>query len=331
MGFFSGEKQRKKLSGTPDKSRRRFLAGAASSTLSTVALGGVARVALEKEEVEPVYDDPGIDDLIVQDQASEPAHSFEGVTNSKNFISQTVKLSEVYERELPKVIEFIKQATRKDPEGRNRMDYLREMFHADGVPEVAMQELKKQIVGLAFEESRFDSDRVSSAKARGILQIIQSTWDEHAKDGEEIRSLVDQTRVAGELLSQTYRHLIHEAGEEMEAIKKEYFDDDEEQFERYFLAPVLINSYNAGMGNMDNLVRWFTYQYPKKKQTIGIFDNKKMVSGQDVFLAMIEKYTESHPNSSYKKHACEYTLKVYAAALCLLRQDPELFSPKQEA
>lgn len=304
----------------PKKMNRRGFLGLFSGALTSAAIGGpVVLQALRKEESEQSnvgYDKDDLNELINEE---EEIKSFEGISNSKFFITQIVAESDRYDRELPVVLEYAQAITAKDPEGRSRMEYLHEMLDAEGVPDAAMVEIKKQIVGLGFEESRYDAERESGEKARGILQIIPSTWDDLSTEGESVLSLVDQTRVAGELLSQTYEHLQNTVKDELQAIEAEFFHGDSEEFEKCFLAPVLINAYNAGMGNMAKLIGWFARTYGTQEKTIGLFGQDQKLSGYDVFTAMAKQGLVDEPVGGYKKDASAYTFKVYGAALCLLR------------
>jgi hypothetical protein len=314
----------------PEKMGRRRFLGLFSGALTTAALGGTAGLSLLKEkpnegaqnaerspqDTEARYDADDIEQLL---ESEEPTASFEGITNSKLFITEIVAEADRYERELPVVLEFAKQATAKDPEGRSRMDYVQEMLHAQGVPETAMAEIRKQMVGLAFEESRYDATRESGEHAKGILQIIPSTWNDLSNQGENVLSLVDQTRVAGELFAQTYAHLQNTVGDELMAIEAEFFHGDTDAFEQCFLAPVLINAYNAGMGTMAKLISWFARRHGSQEGTIGLLGQDKKLSGYDVFMAMAKQGEAEVPVRAYREDASAYTFKVYGAALCLLR------------
>lgn len=303
-------------------SRRKFM-GMASAALTDLAISGTVATALLKEKQKETvanYDSKGLGELLQQE---ERVRSFEGISNSKFFITKIVEEADRYDRELPIVLKFAKELTVRDPEGRSRMEYLQEMLYAEGVPEVAMAEIKKQIVGLGFEESRYDAERVSGEQAQGVLQIIPSTWKDLSKEGESVVSLIDQTRVAGELLSQTYKHLQSTVKDELQAIEAEFFHGDSKAFEKCFLAPVLLNSYNAGMGNMANLIEWFARTYGTEEQTVGLFGQEQKLSGYDVFMAMAKQGKTEGSVKAYKEDASDYVFKVYGAALCLLRHPTE--------
>jgi len=276
----------------------------------------LSKLILDQEQTDAPYDADGLNQIIKEES---PHRTFEGVSNSRFFITQMVTEADRYERELPKVLQFAKALTVRDPEGRSRMEYLQEMLEAEGVPPFALKEIRKQVVGLAFEESRYDAERESSESAQGILQIIPSTWESLSREGESVLSLVDQTRVAGELLSQSYMHLLNTVGDELLAIEAEFFDSDSEAFEQYFLAPVLINSYNAGMGTMAKLIAWFARSYGTQEKTVGVFGQDKILSGYDVFMAMAKMGDAEDAVKAYKDDASAYTFKVYGAAMCLLR------------
>lgn len=321
--------------------KRGFL-GLFGGALSSAALSGIPVAPFLKDEKKGVaeqdtpYEVEKITELLQREEyedtrghsKEEDTHgtareSFEGLSNSKHFIMEIVAQADRYERELSKVLDYATLITQSDPAGRNRMEYLQEMLTPKGVPEAAVAEIRKQVVGLGFEESRYDAARESGEKARGVLQIIPSTWADLSKEGESVYSLVDQTRVAGELFSQTYAYLHNTVGVELQAIETEFFHGDSEKFQRCFIAPVLINAYNAGMGTMAKLIQWFARTYGTEERTVGLFGQEEILSDYDIFMAMAKKGKTENAVPLYKEDASAYTFKVYGAAMCLLRHQGE--------
>ncbi len=121
---------------------------------------------------------------------------------------------------------------------------------------------------------------------------------------------------------------MEKCSDELLAIQTEFFHGDTEAFERSFLAPVLINSYNAGMGTIAKLVSWFALTYGTQDKTVGLFGQEEILSGHDVFAAMAKMAEKEEAVPLYGSDASAYTFKVYGAALCLLSRE-ELAEPQQ--
>jgi hypothetical protein len=304
----------------PGKMSRRSALGLFGGALSAAALGGVPAISMIKSREDVYESDEPIEDRMLRELLEEEEIvSREGLSNSVYFNDTVEAYAENYEKELSSVLKFGLQPTVHDPEGRNRIEYVYSMLHAENIPERVMEELKRLIIGLCFEESRYDAARESAEGAKGIFQIIPTTWNELGREDENIYSLVDQTRVASELFSQTYTYLNTMIGDELRMIREVYFTGNQRLFERYFITPVLINAYNAGMGNMGKLVHWFAHTYAQNGVPENFFGEVETLSGYDVFFALSRGGLINNPVALYKEDASRYTFKVYGATSCLLR------------
>lgn len=166
---------------------------------------------------------------------------------------------------------------RGDEQERTRAQYLQEeiMFH-NRVPQVVQDQLRHFIVGLAAQESRFNAGLPkNSATAEGVLQLTDAVRKEHGYPPQKRLSFVQEVDVAGRHFSNIYTRVRYWMKNEMvpqirngREVRKNgrvmYEKRDrsqtfsilrglfpkgqagEEQWQKYFLTPCMINAYNAG-------------------------------------------------------------------------------------
>lgn len=179
---------------------------------------------------------------------------------------------------------------------------------SDGVRE----SLERLVPALAFVESRLDSV-ASNEDAFGMLQLRRGAWDELHSDGESIDSVIDQIKVAGRLLEQTYSHITQTAAMELSNIKLIFFDNDTELFEEYFMVPLVLNAYTAGMGTMAELLTDFVSRYPEEKSLRKLSPEKKRLTGHDVFYAFTVIAQAEGWDKNYDDKSAIYTPMTFAA------------------
>lgn len=153
---------------------------------------------------------------------------------------------------------------RGDIERRTRAEYLQEeiLFH-NRIPRVVQEELKRLVVGLAAQESRFNAGLPkNSATAWGIMQLTDDVREEHGHDPDVKLSFRQEVEVAGKHFSNIYTRVRHwmqhsiERDSEGNYITKDSYErlrklfsagqTGEEAWQKYFLVPCMINAYNAG-------------------------------------------------------------------------------------
>ena len=166
---------------------------------------------------------------------------------------------------------------------------------------------------LAFVESRLDIDAESSEKAFGLMQLMPSTWAELALEDEDPDNAVDQINVAARLMNQSYRYVTSTCNEELTIIKDTFFEGDSAVFEEYFLTPLILNAYNAGMGTMAEIVKNFVQNFSNKESLRPLAKGKSDLTDLDVFFAMTHVAEANGWGKIYKDHAKAYTPTLYAA------------------
>jgi hypothetical protein len=156
---------------------------------------------------------------------------------------------------------------RGDSQERTRAVYLQEeiTFH-NKVPQVVQDELRGYIVGLAAQESRFNGGLPkNSATAEGILQLVDDVREENGFNPEQRLTFTQEVDVAGKHLSNVYTRVRHWMKNELvenqsgNLVKQERMEthtrlrelfpsgeEGEQQWQKYFLTPCMVNAYNAG-------------------------------------------------------------------------------------
>lgn len=202
------------------------------------------------------------------------------------------------------------QETVGDRERLSRIDYIRKHVMEDvtdeQLPEEIRQELTFLIVGLPAQESSYENDVVSSAKAVGLAQILPKIHKSYGFDEVEIKYLKNVTVFLREFFKHLYDILWSEAGDALDFIRANYFDTPEE-FNRQFMTLVMINAYQAGPGNMAEVLRWFS------KQKV-----RPSFKHYDVYAAMASAAgVKGGPVPDYGKHSASYVKNVFAFAMLL--------------
>jgi len=206
----------------------------------------------------------------------------------------------------------------------DRLDVMAELqnnFKLPGIISVRLQhELEALFVGVAIVESRLDTSAVNeTTKAFSFLQLLPSVWEEHSREGGSPDSLADVSKVAARLVTQAYNHLTQVRASELEQIKREFFANQTEDYEKYFMTPLIIGAYHAGMGSLDKIVGWFLERFPNRLSTIELGEGANIYTGYDVFFGMSQEARQSaaDPNQAVVKNylgkSVAYVPRAYAA------------------
>ncbi len=190
---------------------------------------------------------------------------------------------------------------------------LQEKFKLTNIDNQELREnLEALVIGKVFVESRFDVNAKSDRGAFGMLQIMPDTAKDLIKQGEDIHSLDTQIKIAARYLEQSYAHIMQTCRQSLEIIKQNHFGGDEYSFTTYFLTPLMINSYNGGMGTMATLTNQFASRFPTADSLIGLFDNDNNLTNFDVFIAMSHTAYNEEWIEWYSEDSISYTPRIYA-------------------
>ncbi len=223
---------------------------------------------------------------------------------------------------------------RGDSEGRTRAEYLQQeiMFH-NKVPQVVQDELRRLIVGLAAQESRFNAGmKKNSATAEGILQLTDDVRNEHGYDPKQRLSFMQEVDVAGKHFSNIYtrvrywmkNHRIEKEDGTQETISRNdtytilrsLFPEGrggDQVWQKYFLTPCIINAYNAGSRTVGTCLHEFVESHTLEELQDIAGENP----GYDLFTAFTYFARESGKSSSsrnYRRDAGTYFVSIVAAS-----------------
>lgn len=215
--------------------------------------------------------------------------------------------------------------------GTNRIAYVRaHIGDTMNLPETLKKEIAFLSLGVTAQESRFNNDMVSTAGARGAFQFMPKTWESLGFKEEDCPYLVPQVKAAGKHFSNILLELNKHAEPELARIKATFFNGDEDSFERFFLAPLMVNGYNAGGPRMAAIVRWFSAQYPDRKTFESTGDKYPNGYGYDLFKRLTDE-ARAHADvpgvgpllSRYKDQASQYFFRAMALARLLEKDKKE--------
>lgn len=198
-------------------------------------------------------------------------------------------------------------------EDKTRLEYVRERVgdHLN-VPATAKAELILLIPGLAAQESHFNNASESGVGAQGIFQFMPDTWRDFGYTPEDIRFLSKQVEAAGKYFSRAHVFFQNNAGQALSRAQQEYFNGSQEEFEKNFLAPLLLNSYNSGPGRMVSVIKWFTDHYPNRESLERLIGTHPEGFGKDVYQALTRQAIGNIPG--YGQDSSQYVVRLSALA-----------------
>lgn len=218
--------------------------------------------------------------------------------------------------------------------GVSKYEYLRFRYLKDpsSLPNEAAATLRTLIPSLVATESRFDTNAVSHTNAFGAVQAVPGTFKDWHKFGiekeipagkyEEFRSaFIKDFSLQVEFLNwyfpYMYDRLFADPGcaEELNKIKEQYFSNDEKSFNRYFIAPLLLNAYNAGFGTMKEVIEGVSGKVRSFRKTHPhLIPNQKYLA----FFLATEDSELRNPNNAdtdgryFDKEKHEYVREIFA-------------------
>ncbi len=203
--------------------------------------------------------------------------------------------------------------TVNDPEGRSRIDFVREEvmkgLSDSDIPEDIRNELSFYAVGMFATESKYQRDLESGAGAVGLGQAIPDTYALYGKDEEEMRYLSHQVDLMRAMFKDYYAVMMHDAGPALQKIRTDYFPNLME-FNRQFFSLCLVNAYQVGLGNMMNVIKKFS-ELPVRTS----------LKSYDVFEAMALIAKDGALDGDYREESYNYAKQSSAFAFLLAASD----------
>lgn len=224
------------------------------------------------------------------------------------------------------IIDIVRYFGNKETRGEagvSRVEYVRNNVMFTGalaISPVMEEQLRHLLPGLCATESSFNDDVVSKRNARGIFQFMPDTWHKDLNrpafvEGVSI-PLIDQVDAAGELFSKMHERIRYWSHEEQNWQGRNYLEDvktlfaSQEDFERYFFTPCLLNAYNVGEKGIGEVIQAYAQSAVFHARQVG---EKNTF---DVFQEMTEfAQASTLPQlDDYGEEASSYVQKIYAFA-----------------
>ncbi len=203
---------------------------------------------------------------------------------------------------------------------KTRIEYLREHVMDDiNLSPTLRKELSFVLPGLAAQESKYHNGSASSVGAFGILQFMPDTWKQLGYTDVQKNKFKVQVEAAGKFFEAAHHFVTRNDQGALQYIKKEFFGDDQVAFEGYFLAPVLINSYNSGPGRLVHVLRAFQAEYPNRKKLEEALGFSGGQLGYDVFLEATKVASKKDDEGArrvpgYGRDSSQYAIRTYTLA-----------------
>jgi hypothetical protein len=306
--------------GALDLERRKVLRGLlAGYGLSLVPLA----VHAEPDETTPEKESESLTEDRIEEALALLGQEFQ------HFDTLAKEHREHFINELPHALPFALKETLGDPERRSRLAYLETAFALTGFELLARQVLARCMAAKAFVESGFNADATSEDGAKGVLQIMEATFQQHARTPDaNIRSLVEQVYAAEGFLEETRQVLENRCQDALDGIQAHWFAGDRRRFVEEFYVPCVLNAYNTGPARMAEVITVFAqtflrHEYMETLRGYGIGDQR-----YDVFLAMTQLTGMLGTVSRFGPDSQAYVPKILAAreVLDAAREDGELMA-----
>lgn len=204
--------------------------------------------------------------------------------------------------------------TVNDPEGRSRIDFVREEvmkgLSDSDIPEDIRNELSFYATGMFATETKYQNGLpVGRSGAIGLGQAVPDTYSLYGKDEEEMRYLSHQVDLMRAMFKDYYAVMMHDAGPALQKIRTDYFPNLME-FNRQFFSLCLVNAYQVGLGNMMNVIKKFS-ELPVRTS----------LKSYDVFEAMALIAKDGALDGDYREESYNYAKQSSAFAFLLAASD----------
>jgi len=306
----NNQSEKKAESDDSKKDRRGFL-----GMLGAVALvSSLPNIAKANVEMSP-YPQPRPrslgEDVDYSEQLKEYTYQAYEAPNVKS-----LNFTTALHRDLDLVMERMSTMVEGDDRYSSAMQLIHDQLQLN-IPEPINYAVRDMMMYVPYVESRFSNEAVSSAQAFGFMQLMPSAWEELSREDEQRGNIIDQVKVAGRLLNQTYRHLMNQHADTFDLISRLLFQGDMDKCGKEFIGPLLINGYFSGMGTIDRVLDGFLADYVNetektRMQQEGILDDEMGVYGLFSTAGELHGYARNYGAESVK-----YVPKILAAKLVM--------------
>lgn len=206
-----------------------------------------------------------------------------------------------------------------DPDDLTHIEYVRKWFgYNRHFSHTVEQELKFIVPGLAAQESQYNEKALSKTGAEGIFQFEPGTRAGLGYSKADFELFSNQVEAVGRYFEEAHKFFKTHLKHELSHVQKEFFNGHDEDFEKYFYAPLLTNSYNSGPPRVAQVVRQFFEAYPDKHS----FEHKAGLLysdgfGYDLYAVMARKVASADGHlgvRGYGQDSSEYFSRAAALA-----------------
>lgn len=203
--------------------------------------------------------------------------------------------------------------TVNDPEQRSRIEYVHEEVTNgvtdEEIPENIRRELSFYATGMFAAESKYQRNLRSGVGAIGLGQAMPDTYESYGKNEDDMRYLSHQVDVTRRAFKEHYATIVQGAREELRVIRTNYFRNNTD-FELRFLTLCVVNAYQAGPGNMLNVIKAFS--------RVPVSENFRSF---DVFETMTYLAKDGGFDPDYRNESYNYAKQSSAFAFLLAASD----------
>jgi hypothetical protein len=307
---------------SPKFSRRDLLqALVAVGAITAAGAGRAGEVIAGNEGVET--DTEALDEASIDEAIALMAHEF------VHYEQLAEEYRAAYTRELPHALPYALKETVGDAEGRSRLEYIETAFSLAGFDPYARRVLSRHLAAKAFVESGFNADAESQVGARGVLQMMEETFAEHARTPDaNIQSLVEQVHAADNLLEQVRQTFDNRCREAFDGILAYWFAGDQRRFTEEFYIPCILSAYHAGATRVAEVINAFAQHFLDPDRIVAMEASGIGNERYDVFFAMTHLVGTLKLVPGYGPDSQAYVPKILAAreVLDAAREDGELMA-----
>ena len=211
----------------------------------------------------------------------------------------------------------------RDGGGLSRIEYLtKHIVFDDEIPDTIQTELRFLVLGIAGEESRYRSDIKSSVNAGGVFQIMPKTaegmgykeyvvYENGVPTDMHPMPYTTQVEMVGKHFGNIYRELTaHLADTDLQEIQQLF--SSEEEYQKFFYTPCMINAYNTGADRMAKAIKEFV----TPEMLVSLKDKYAEGARYDLYDDLTEFAAMSQKGAleGYQEASSTYTRKVFAYA-----------------
>lgn len=184
-------------------------------------------------------------------------------------------------------------------------------------------EIVRMVPALIGHESTYSDQVTSESGASSSVQAMAETMEHLGYTADELKDFRTQVKFVGDAFENFYITLRDEAAISLNNIRDRYFGGvaNQDEFDRCFFAPMLLNSYNAGPTRMKWVLEWFLAKYPNRSAYEAAHGAREGSYGEDLFLLMTQECYFTGEVDGYGPDAALYWVGIEGLAAEMKEQN----------